>query len=281
MSDDVNPGSDGENVPGGGQARPTVEWTPTGEASDDAPTLTAHEQAQGVVRLWQPREVGIASFLLGFPGAVGVVARNAWRIGRRRTAFLYLAAGVVLLLVLLLLPIPRALLVALNTGIAIALYALVKRQIAVVTGRGGRAEPASGASGLATVIGGWGVVGVPAFAIAIALGGVGGTVHSGAMEFGTSGSGCGVDRAVTSTAAAAPLHYVAYLSREVKSGETINLALSEKSKGHLEDDPVPVDAAADCIFGTVPGGTLDAGSYTFELTVGSERVAIGSVVLTP
>jgi hypothetical protein len=269
---------EGSSDASGAPSRPIVEWQPTGGASG-APDPPSVGEATPV-RLWQPRDVLIAAALLGFPGGFGVVARNAWRMGRRATAFLHLLAGAAILLLILFLPIPRGFGLALNVGIAFGLYRLVKRQIATVEARGGRVERAPGFAGVATFVGGWLAMVVPAVFLAFALGALGGGAP-GTMEFGTSGEACSVDAPRTRVAASGPIHYVAYLSRPAKAGETINLTLSEQSRGHIEDDALPVGSAADCVAGTIPGGTLPAGTYTFELAVGAERVALGTVVVTP
>jgi hypothetical protein len=279
MRDGESPASDGSPATGETSPQPIVDWQPTrGASSAEIPTPVGEATP---IRLWQPRDVLIASSLLGFPGGFGIVARNAWRMGRRPTALLYLLAGAVILVLILLLPIPRGLGVALNFGIAGALYALARRQAATVAARGDRVERASGLAGLATFLGGWLVIGGPAFALASAFGAFAPPGNAGTMQFGTSGEACSVDAPRTSVAASGPIHYVAYLSREVKAGETVNLSLSEQVKGHLEDDALAVRSTADCVSGTIPGGTLPAGTYTFTLTVGNERVALGSVVVTP
>jgi hypothetical protein len=269
-------------VPGTTPPSADTQVEPAGDtATAPSDSVATPQAAVGpTFRLWLPRDVGIASGLLGFPGGFGLVARNAWRIGRRRTALLHLLAGGAILLLILFLPIPRALGIALNFGIAYALSRLVKRQVEVVKAAGGRVDRASGPAGVATFLGGWIALAGPAVAIAVALGTFA-PVSPGTMAFGTGGTGCSVDGPLTRSAASAGVHYVASLSREVKAGETIHVALSERAHGRLDDNDLRVDSPADCLNGTIPGGTLQAGFYTFEFTVGAERVATGSVELTP
>jgi hypothetical protein len=264
--------------------RPTVQWAPPAGSDQPAASPAGSEVAvHPITRLWLPRDVGIASVILGFPGGFGITARNAWRLGRRGTAFLHLLAGAAILLLLTLLPIPRALGIGVNFVIAYALYAIVKRQVAVVAATGGRVERAPGLAGVATFVGGWIVVAAPALAVAIAFGGARGIDPGlrGTIQFGTGGSDCAVDGAASHLAASAPMHIVAHLSREVKPGETIHETLTEQAQGQLATNDLPVTSASDCVSGTLSGGVLPPGSYTFEYAVGSERVATGTVVLTP
>jgi hypothetical protein len=244
---------------------------------DAAPDETA-ASPETVVRLWQPGEVAIASLLLGFPGGFGLFARNAYRLGRRRTAYLslLLGAGILVFLVLLPIELPTSVSIGLNAGIVTALFFVIQRQVHSASRSGMRVDRASGGAGLATVVGGWLVTAAPALVLLTARGFVGAQaqeVLAGTMAFGSAGTGCNVDAPVTTLTADQPLHYVAYFTRVIQPGETIDVELGDVASGETSKKQLTVNSRSDCFSGTVPAGTLAAGTLTFEFSVGTEQVA--------
>ena len=183
------------------------------------------------VRLWFPWDMATISVLLGFPGAFGLAARNAWRLGRRGLAYLLLLAGaVILLLFFFALPdgVPQVAVIGLNLAVVGGLYAIMRAQIRAAERTDRAVERAPGLAGLATYLGGWVATAAPTFVLLVALSFLGSqaqAILAGTMTFGTAGVGCEVEGQATSLARDEPLRYVANLSRQVNAGETIHMSI--------------------------------------------------------
>lgn len=236
------------------------------------------------VRLWLPRDVLITSFLLGYPGGIGLVARNAWRLGRRSTAWFLLVGGaIVIALVAFVLPddVPTSVSYGLNAGFAWALYSLARGQVETVKGAGGVVVRAPALSGFATFLGGWLVSAGPTILIVLALTAFGGQVlpaQAGKIVFGTSGSDCDVTAAST-IRSGGQMHWVAYLSREAKDGETIHVSVRGPDGSDAPSD-IDVEGTAVCVSGMTVAFGLPGETYAFELTIGPERLAYGEVTFS-
>jgi len=242
------------------------------------------ESAALPIKLWLPRNMAIASILLGFPGGFGLAARNAHRIGRRKAAYFILVVGALFVSGLFLSPLqlPQSAIVGINIGVVVGLYLVMREQVGAVERTGRKVVEAPGAAGLATFIGGWVATAAPAFLVLIALTFLGTQVQgvpAGSMEFGTSGSSCSVESRATTIASDKPIHFVAYLARHVKPGEVVHADL-RGTAGSLGGHDTPITEEADCMSGTIPAGSLPLDTYTFVYTVGSERLASGDVVVT-
>jgi hypothetical protein len=77
------------------------------------------------------------------------------------------------------------------------------------------------------------------------------------------------------------VHYVANFTRQVQAGETVHISIRRANGVELEKSDLTIDDIADCVSGTMPAFTLSSGTYTFEFTSGSERLASSDVVMTP
>lgn len=260
-------------------SQPTPTSTPRPPDPTDAP------EPQGpTVRLWPPRDIAIVSFFLGFPGGLAVTARNLHRLGQRGFAWLHVLAVPTLMLAILLLPeTPRGAALVMNIGVAAYLYLVLRSKIGAFERAGGRVEPASGGSGLATFLGGWAIALVP-LVLVLFLGFQAQSVlqaaRSGTVEFGTGGLGCSIELRASTMAADEPIHYVAYLSREVAAGETVTLRVSEELAGPIGSDALVIDSTADCVAGTLPADILLPGTYTFEFSAGAEELASGKLLVS-
>ena len=143
------------------------------EGADDPPleppAVTAGSER--VIKLWSPRDVGVISFLLGFPAGLGLAARNSFRLGRRRTAYAHLAVGAIGLLLLAVLPGQSTGLAALlNITIAIFLYRETRTTFRSLALSGRPIEPGGVLAGFATSLGAWALLLAPALAVGVALG---------------------------------------------------------------------------------------------------------------
>ena len=79
------------------QPPPLVSWQMPAPSS-----VRPTDRTGAPIRLWRPVDVAVVSFLIGFPAGLGLAARNAWRLGRRRRAWVQLAGGSVGLLAVVL-----------------------------------------------------------------------------------------------------------------------------------------------------------------------------------
>lgn len=270
---------------------PDLDPAATATAAPDAmPNATG--EGSPTVRLWLARDMLIASLLLGFPGGFGLAARNAWRLGMRSMAWLLLVIGAAVFAAWLLLApddIPTGAALLINAAVAGGLYPVLLAQVRRAEGSGFRVERAGGASGLATFIGGWLATAGPSLVLLFSLSflgaqvsGIVGDSRLGTVVFGASGAGCSLEApATTSFSAGRSFHYVAYLSRQVRAGETIHLSVRSSTGSEVASDDLAVTDAADCVNATVPAFTLSGGTYTFEFSVADTRLAVGEVVLTP
>jgi hypothetical protein len=77
------------------------------------------------------------------------------------------------------------------------------------------------------------------------------------------------------------VHYVANFTRQVQAGETVHISIRRANGVELEKSDRTIDDIADCVSGTMPAFTLSSGTYMFEFTSGSERLASSDVVITP
>jgi hypothetical protein len=253
---------------------------PSGAQSPEA-------EAPPAFSLWLPRDMAITSVLLGFPGAFGLAARNFWRLGQHRNAWLILVGGILAFGAISFgLPAgrPAGVVVALNVAIVVLVYLVMRRQVAGVERGGGAVTRAPGAAGLATFVGGWVVTVAPTVVLSMALVFLGAQVHGilgGTMQFGTAGSGCTVEGAATVFPSTSSIHYVAYLNRHVQPGETITLDVRTSNAALFATDQLAASSSTDCVSGTLPPGTIPEGHYSWSFTVGAERVASGEIVISP
>lgn len=253
------------------------------EAAD--PDLPAGQVAQQrSVQLWLPLQVGIASFLLGFPGGFGVAARNWHRLGRRALAWGFLLTAAVLMMAITFIDgITPNVAAALNVILTIGLFLVVRHQVRGFEAAGGRVEPGPGGTGLVTFIGGWFAVVAPTLALLTALTFIGAqsqAVLAGTVAFGTSAVACDIDSPATTIPANKPLYYAANLTREARAGETIRVTLSRSTGSELLADDLTLDESADCVSGGLRANALTSGTYVFQFFVGAERLASGEIVIT-
>lgn len=263
-----------------------------GAEPDPTPDATPDATSEGspTIRLWLARDMLIASLLLGFPGGFGLAARNAWRLGRRSTAWLLLGIGAAVFAVWLFI-VPddvtagAALLV--NVAVAGGLYPVLQGQVRRAAAAGLQVERAGAASGVATFIGGWIATAGPSLVLLFGLiflgaqvSGIVGDSRVGTVAFGASGAGCSLEAPATSFSAGRSFHYVAYLSRQVRAGETIHVSVRSATGSEVGSEDLAVTDTADCVNATLPAFALSSGTYTFEFTVAGTRLAIGEVMLT-
>jgi hypothetical protein len=110
------------------------------------------------IRLWRPADVGVVSFLLGFPAGLGLAARNGWRLGRRGRSCAQLAAAVVGLLIISLSSLNSGIAAVLNIAIMVYVYRQTVVDIRRAQQAGSVVERGGVPSGLATVLGAWALV---------------------------------------------------------------------------------------------------------------------------
>jgi hypothetical protein len=137
-----------------------VPWLPPEPSPTDV-------DSSGRVSLWSAGDVGVSSFLFGFPAGLALAARNSYRLGRQQRAAAYLAIGAGLLLVAWV--VPTALVAMLNIGIAIYLYRSTGADIEALRSAGRVVGRAGVLGGIATVIGAWAFVFALSFGVAIVL----------------------------------------------------------------------------------------------------------------
>ena len=138
---------------------PLVSWQMPGPSS-----VRATDWEGAPIRLWRPVDLAVVSFLIGFPAGLGLAARNAWRLGRRRRAWVQLAGGSVGLLAVVLMPgSGTGIAAVLNITLAIYVYFQTKSDVEASQRAGHQVERGGVASGFATALGAW------ALALAVAI----------------------------------------------------------------------------------------------------------------
>ena len=258
---------------------PEVAWLPAERPMTG--TLAGDPAGSAVpsLSLWSPRDIGIAAFLLGFPAGLGTASRNWYRMGQRGKAYAHMAAGVVGLLVLVLLPnLPTGAGIGISVAIGVYLYQQTRRDQDQLRAQGRAIQKAGGASGLATALAAWLVIGAPSVVALNVLGAD--DVVPGTVAFGTGGTNCEISGTATTFDGDRPIHYVAHLSRTARPGEVIHEVLRVSGQFDSAAD-FPVAQDANCLWGDFPVDALDDGQYSLELTIGSERVASGELRIAP
>jgi len=138
---------------------PEPPASPADALADWPPPVQPSGESGGgrvTIRLWSARDVGLISFLLGFPAGLGLAAVNWYRLGRRPLAYAHLLAGVIALLVIgLWTDASTGLSAALNVGFAVYLYVQVKAALERATRDGVSIAGGGVGAGLATVLGSW------------------------------------------------------------------------------------------------------------------------------
>lgn len=276
---DLAPSQRREHVDEQAETAP-VAWTPPTDMA------TAAGTSEGAVRLASPSDVLVGSILLGFPLGLGVLARNWYRLGRRRLAWVHLLAGAVVFAALALVPsVPFGLPLVVSIAISIYLWRRATNDIGAVRGTGRSVTSAPTRSVFVAGGLGWLVVAGPTLLLLVGLTFLGGQIAgvlSGTIEFGTGGSGCQVTGVASSFAADQPITLAAHLSRELKAGEAVHIALSQASGTVVSEADRKFDQAGICLSGSLPGGALSPGSYVLDYRVGSEVLASGRfTVRTP
>lgn len=144
---------------------PLVSWKmPT------PPSMGATDRAGGPIRLWRPADVGVISFLIGFPAGLGLAARNSWRVGRRRRAWAQLAGSSVGLLAVVLVPVSgNGVAAVLNIAMAIYVYYQTKSDFETAQRAGHPVERGGVASGFATALGAWALALAATFVVLVLL----------------------------------------------------------------------------------------------------------------
>jgi hypothetical protein len=236
------------------------------------------------LRLWFPRDILIGGALFGYPGALGLAARNAWRLGRKSSARLDLLVGIVATAVtVFVLPdsLGRSVFVGINYGAVAALYYLVKAQHESLEGVGRQITRAPGGSGILTFLGGWAITAGPTFLLILVVSLLGSEAQdqlSGNVIFAPGGSGCDL-RVNAPIKANGPMHWVAYLSREVHQGDTVELRVTSPGIPPVTSNHA-VGSTADCLSGNVAAFGLGGETYSFEVLIGSERLSYGTVTIS-
>lgn len=130
-------------------AGPIAPWPP--------PPVDATPDTTGAtVKLWSAGDVGVISFLFGFPAGLGLAARNWYRMGRRPAALAHLVAGVVGLVLIMIAPeIATGLAALINIAVALYLYYRTRTMIQDATRWGLRVQRGGAVAGFATIVGAW------------------------------------------------------------------------------------------------------------------------------
>ena len=234
--------------------------------------------------LWSASEIGIGSFLLGFPAGLGVAARNWYRLGQHRRAYLHLLIGAIALTVILLVRLPTAVSLGISVAVSAYLYLQVKADHVRLSAAGRPVVRASGPAALATALGGWLLLAAPAVLLLTTLsflGATGVTPARGTVTFGTGGSACEISGIATTFTGDREIRYVAWFSRSVRTGEVVRATVRDATSQVIDTNDLTLDSDADCLYGAAPAGALDPGVYAWEYTVGTEQVARGEVTIGP
>jgi hypothetical protein len=252
------------------------------EPGDSPPDPSASTPAP--LALWSASEIGIGSLLLGFPAGLGVAARNWYRLGQQRRAYLHLLVGAIVLTVIFLVRLPTGVSLGISVAVSAYLYLQVKADHARLSAEGRPVVRAGGAVALATAIGGWLLLAAPAFLLMTTLsllGAAAGTPVRGTVTFGTGGSGCEISGTATTFPRDREIRYVARFSRSVRTGEVVRATVRDAASQVVDTNDMPLNTDADCLYGVAPAGALDPGVYVWEYVVGDERIARGELTIGP
>ena len=254
-----------------------VAWAPPPDHA------TAAETSEATVSLASPNDVLVGSILFGFPAGLGILARNWYHLGRRRPAWAHLLAGAIVYAALAFVPgVPLGLSLVVSIAISIYLWRRARNDIDAVRGKGQTvSSPPTRRVFLSGALG-WLVVAGPTLLLVVGLTFLGGTVAgilAGTIEFGTGGSGCQVTGVASSFTANQPIMLAAHLSRELKAGETVHVALSHATGGVVSEADRTFDQPGTCLSGSIPGEVLEPGSYVLDYRVGSEVIASGAFTI--
>jgi hypothetical protein len=106
-------------------------------------------------------------------------------------------------------------------------------------------------------------------------------ILGGTVEFGTGGSGCGVEsRATVFAQDAGTIRAIAHLRREVEAGAPVTIRL-EGGGAVIGTFDETFPNAGQCVFTRIDVDQLDPGSYALVLVTGAEELAKGSFEVTP
>jgi hypothetical protein len=250
---------------------PVVPW----DAARESP-------AEPGVGLWSPRDVGWASALLGYPGAVVLAALNWRRTDRTRKAVVHLAAALLSSWVLVYLGLGPLWLVL---DIAIGYYLFRALKVDQTPAAIGRAVARrSGLAGaLLALAGTIVVVGSGAFvAAAVEIATV---THRGEILFSTNAAtdACTAIGPASSFGPTDPIYLVAVLRETVKAGSHAVYEIDGPGL-HVGPLPVPVEPPFDCIRTTSSLGPLDPGTYAvrygYDGQPASQDLATGTFTVT-
>jgi hypothetical protein len=246
------------------------------------PTTWPIDQPTKAIALWEPRDIGWVSGILGFPGATLLAALNWRRMGQPRKGVLHLAAAVIGTWALVFV---NAGLIGLVVGLIVGFY-LYRAQRSdqtrfkagvLVTERSGLAGAVLAI--VATVV----VVGTGVLA-ATALGG-GGFAHRGEVLFGSGRTGdvCSLAGQATVFGPSDPIFIVAVMRETVQPGSHV-VYEADGPNNKVEPIPVTVQPPFDCLGTSQSIGPLDPGTYVFryryEGQPGAADLASGSFTIT-
>lgn len=251
-----------------------VGWTPPPDA------VTPTGTSAGAVALASPNDVLVGSILLGFPAGLGVLARNWYRLGRRRQAWAHLLAGAVVFAALAFVPgLPVGLPLVVSIAVSVYLWRRATNDAEAVRRSGQAVASAPTRSVFASCGLGWLVVAGPTFLLLVGLIFLGGQIAGvlgGTIDFGTGGSGCQVTGATTSFSTDQSITLAAHLSRTLNAGETVHISLSQATGSVVSQADRTFDQSGICLSGGIAAGALVPGSYVLDYRVGSELLASGA-----
>ncbi len=172
------------------------------------------------VELWTPKGIGVASVLLGFPGALVTSALNWRRMGRTRKAVVHLVAAVIGTWALMFTSVGSA---GLGIGLVVGYYLYRAQrgdQSALIAA--GRVTERSGLAGAVITIGATILI-VASGAVVAAAVGAGGIDHRGEILFGTRAGAdvCSVAGQTTVFGPDDPIFLAAVMRETVQTGSHV------------------------------------------------------------
>ncbi|MFL5646237.1 MAG: hypothetical protein ACJ78L_12865 [Chloroflexota bacterium] len=241
-----------------------------------APSTDRPEDIDGAgveaVALWSPGGIGIASFLLGFPGGLVLAALNWQRMGRPAKAIVHVIAGIAAMWALVFTPTLAS--AGLVIGIVVAFYLYrVQRTDQAALLAAGRVTERNGLLGVVIAI--VATIGIIASGVVLATAvGVSAVEHRGSVLFSTTTptDACIPPPTVSTFAPSDSIYSVAIMRETVRAGSHVTYQLEGPD---AIAGPFPVSAAPpfDCINTQDSLGPLGPGTYVFRYRYGDQTTS--------
>jgi len=235
------------------------------------------------IELWKPLNIGVASVILGFPGAVILAALNWHRMGRTGKAILHLIAVVIGTWALVLGDVGfGGLLISVVVGYYLYRAQQSDQSAFVATGR---VTERNGLVAVVIALAGTVLILVSAVLVADTVP-VDRFTHRGEVLFSTHaiGGDCSVQGSQAVFGQTEPIFYVATMRETVKPGSRV--VVQVQGPGMTDEAyPIAVEPPFDCLVAKDSVGTFDPGTYVvhfrYEGQPGSPDLATGTFIVRP